>query len=54
MKRFNSAWHLPDVRITVRGRLNGGHITNTIALSVETKAASLPPHANARMGHDER
>jgi hypothetical protein len=50
MKQFNSAWRLPDARITGQGRLNGGHITNTIALSIETKAASFPPRASARIG----
>jgi len=50
MTRNNSAWRLPDGRITVRDRLNGGHITNIFALAAASKAASLPPHANARIG----
>ena len=50
MTRNNSAWRLPDGRITVRDRLNGGHITGIFALATASKAASLPPHANARIG----
>ena len=54
MKRINSAWRLPDLRITAPGRFDGGHVTNTVALSIETKAASFPPRANARKGRDDR
>lgn len=54
MKRINSALRLPDTRITASGRFDGGDVTNTVALSIETKAASFPPRANGRKGHDDR
>ena len=50
MKQFNSACCSPDVCITGGNRLNGGHVINTIALSVKTRATLLPPHANGGIG----
>jgi hypothetical protein len=41
MKQNNSAWRLLDVRITVRGGLNGGHVTNAVAPSIEAQRSII-------------
>jgi hypothetical protein len=50
MRQNNFAWLRPDARITVRGRFDDEHFSNTIVLFVETEAASLPPRANVGIG----